>query len=334
MNEIVFLENPDLTNPDMLLEAIPGAEGHSEIMYSEDEQGDLKSFMEEYEEMTVKEVKEDLSEGIDEMQKDFDRHHELVQKNFDEVQEELDNEFDDIIDRVGEKAKLKDIIPGTDIRFDSGEEEKDDSQKTYEADRYLPDFQRYISSLYPSEIPKHDGKSMLGCEKAISWLQRLSNEISTNVRNDPDGILDVPSLSKVQDSILADIFVLKEHMKTLKKSLPDNMSKMASDNVITKVASTPSNMVICISPFLRAITGIIINSTVSAGKPFDEVYDYLIEKYEITEREQLEILQLLMDMGQPIFKDRGEMPGSKESKKTKDAEESLRGIDFIDNYFV
>lgn len=333
MNEIVFLENPDLYNHEPAPEDIPGHQDASEIMYSEDT-GDLKSFMEKYEEMSIKDVKEDLSDGIDEMQSDFDKHHELVQKNFDDVQDELNKEFDDIIDRVGEKAKLKDIVPGTDIRLDSKEDEKDDSKKTYEEDRFLPDFQRYVSSLYPSEIPKHDGKSMLGCEKAISWLQRLSNEISTNVRNDPDGILDVPSLSKVQDSILADIFVLKEHMKTLKKSLPENMSKMASDNVINKVASVPNNMVICISPFMRAITGIIINSTVSAGKPFDEVYDYLVEKYEITEREQLEILQILMDMGQPIFKDRGEMPGSKENKKTKDAEESLRGIDFIDNYFV
>jgi len=40
-----------------------------------------------------------------------------------------------------------------------------------------------------------------------------------------------------------------------------------------------------------------------------------------------------MDMGQPIFKDRGTMPGSKESKETEEAESNLKGVDFITNYF-
>ena len=44
-----------------------------------------------------------------------------------------------------------------------------------------------------------------------------------------------------------------------------------------------------------------------------------------------------MDMGQPIFKDRGSLPISKNHKNKKDLdkkEEDLSGIDFITNYFV
>ena len=83
------------------------------------------------------------------------------------------------------------------------------------------------------------------------------------------------------------------------------------------------------TPFERAISGILINSVVSAGHPFEDVYDFLKEKYSLTDREELAILQLVMDHGMPIFKDRGTI--GKTPEKGKETES--HGIDFIKNYF-
>ena len=92
-------------------------------------------------------------------------------------------------------------------------------------------------------------------------------------------------------------------------------------------------MYVCITPFQRAISGILVNSVVSAGKPFEDVYSYLVEKYNISPREELELAQILMDMGYPLFKDRGDIVGEDESKSVKDKAEELSGVDFITQYF-
>ena len=62
----------------------------------------------------------------------------------------------------------------------------------------------------------------------------------------------------------------------------------------------------------------------------------MVGKYDITAREELAILQVLMDMGQPVFKDRGSLPIPEEAKdksRLEALEEDLSGVDFITNYF-
>lgn len=300
----------------------------------------IEDFFKNYKDMTLGDLKEGLNYDLDEIQDDMGPEYKSVNKKIDKAQKDLNKEFDRILDSVGDDTKISDLLPGSEaLMSDFEDEDSEEEEKTYDEHRHLPDFFRFVNFQYPDKTPKHDGKSLLGCERAIAWLQRLSNEISTNIRNDVDGVLNdnLDALSQIQESILTDIIVLKDHMKKLKSMLPEKAKtrkKAESEEMLAKFAATPNNMVITITPFIRAITGIIINSTVSAGKPFEDVYDYLVEKYEITEREQLEILQVLMDMGQPIFKDRGVMPGSKESKNTKNFEESLKGVDFITNYFA
>ena len=73
----------------------------------------------------------------------------------------------------------------------------------------------------------------------------------------------------------------------------------------------------------------------SAGHPFEDVYDYLNNKYAFSERDELSIMQLVMDSGHHIFKDRGSI-GAKFDNKNLDSggNIALHGIDFIKNYFA
>ena len=101
-----------------------------------------------------------------------------------------------------------------------------------------------------------------------------------------------------------------------------------NEKELKKIAAHPK-LQLFVTPFERAISGIIINSVISGGKPLEEVYEFLKEKYSLTDREELAVMQIIMDSGFPIFKDRGTFS----SKKDKDSS-SKHGIEFIKNYFA
>lgn len=300
-------------------------------------ESDMVSVLEKDLNKNIKEFAEDLNDDLDSVQRES-------MKFIDEEQEEISDYMDSIVKQHG-NIKLKDLIPGSDLPLPDPEEEAAVVETNYRDHGDLTHFMKYILEEYPNNIPKHDGKSILGCVKAQSFLERLSNEIQSNIKNDVDDKLSphLSKLDKVNQQIFVDILKLKSHINylrnTLKDENKDSMGKAARsrDEDLVKVAGTPNNLVICVSPFIRAITGILINSVVSAGKPFEEVYDYLKQKYQIAPREELEILQVLMDQGQPIFKDRGSMPIPNFVDGKKDLEEKetkLSGIDFISSYFA
>lgn len=94
---------------------------------------------------------------------------------------------------------------------------------------------------------------------------------------------------------------------------------------LTKEAGT-ARLQLVMTPFERAITGMIVNSFVSQGKNPEETYATLKKKYSFTDRDELSIQQILMDMGYPMLKDRGHIG---------DAHEELsqgKGIEFSTQY--
>ena len=75
----------------------------------------------------------------------------------------------------------------------------------------------------------------------------------------------------------------------------------------------------------------MINAHVSGGHPIEDVYGFLAKKYSIDDREELAIMQLCMDSGFHMFKDRGTYaPFDADSDK----KEGKAGVDFLRNYFA
>jgi len=190
-------------------------------------------------------------------------------------------------------------------------------------DRDPSHFMEYIKTAYPDGIPAHDGSSTLGCERAILFLTHRNKEISEALRSDKNDALDLPTLEGIRVNMIRDMVTLKEHIKKLNK----RHKKGGTGSVSIKKEAGTAQIQLIMTPWERAITGMIINSVVSAGKPFEDVYEFLKKKYKFTDREELAILQILMDMGQPIFKDRGSIG---ESDNDGDGE----GVDFMKNYFA
>lgn len=250
-------------------------------------------------------------------------------------------------------VETRETIPGSprfvdDLDDMPKEPEEPPTKKTWLGDRAVDDFTDYIKDSYPAKIPKHDGKSIVGAERAVKWLTNLGKEISEAVRKDESSVLDDALLEELRVKIMKDILLLKEHIKKLDKTFKNSLKKKAGldddimkyaeeielaynyevNDEIKKTAAHPK-INLYVSPFERAVSGIVINSVVSGGKPLEEVYDFLKEKYKLTDREELAIMQVIMDSGYPIFKDRGTFS----SKKNKESGKG-HGIEFIKNYFA
>jgi hypothetical protein len=78
-------------------------------------------------------------------------------------------------------------------------------------------------------------------------------------------------------------------------------------------------------PFLHAITRLLINSHVSAGRDMEKVYASLKSKYDFTAREELSIQELLLQKGMHMFKDLGRIGEEQDPS-------SGTGIDFGTTY--
>jgi hypothetical protein len=274
--------------------------------------------------------------------------------SFEEEVEDLSGEIGQGIDELG--AELPGIpepempdgaryLPGSsEPIFDDAddEEEEEEVETNWASDRDTTKFMNYLRDGY-SSIPQHNGNSISGCERALAYLNKLNREISEAVRKDENNALD-QDLDEVEDfrvKILQGMVALKNRVGELKKKFKEEGSQkrraddetmrmvkesLESRDNLTKEAKSGKFEVV-ITPFERAITGILVNSVVSAGHPFEEVYDYLKKKFSLTAREELAVLQIVMDMGFPIFKDRGTIGDS------GDGNQEGHGVDFVKNYF-
>lgn len=246
-------------------------------------------------------------------------------------------------------------IPGSDYVIDeardqeSNKPKKIERTKTWQEDRSVDNFMDYLKDAYPNKIPKHDGTTVLGCKRAIKYIEKVLKEVSEAIRKDDDNKLDVPILESTRISMMKDIIVLRDHMskleKKIKEQLKGKISKAsletdlvkyaeeieevfhAQQSELTKTAFHPK-IHLTVTAFERAVSGIIINSVIAGGKPIEEVFEYLREKYDLDSREELAIMQIIMDSGFPIFKDRGTLSEDPERKM-----DNSRGIEFIKQYF-
>ena len=306
------------------------------VDYAEDdaEEGIIAEIFSEEEFEEPSEFKHDmtLKEVLDQMNEDGEGFKDLSQE-LEEVGEELEELAEENPD-----VTIGDMIPGTSLSASELDDEKEEVETDYANDKDLSKFMEYINGQYPSGIPAHDGRTTVGCERAISYLERLNSDISRAIKDDVDGVLDLMELESVRTNIMHDVIKLKQHLGNLKKKLKEvnagnseiplwknTQGELVDPLKIEKSASVPNNMVIAITPFERAITGMMINSHVSAGRPMADTFEALKKKYDISDREELSIMQICMDNGFPIFKDRGTIGAGDE--------EGL-ALDFIKNYFA
>ena len=161
-------------------------------------------------------------------------------------------------------------------------------------------------------------------ERGLAQLKKLDHYVSQALREDYDSYLDLKSIDNVRNTIEKNIDDTEyamdgmTHMKRERKKMRRRRGEDEGVDLV-KEAQTPhfNGMQIHISAFERAIVGALMNGRASGGRDIEELYTEAKSRYNINDREELAIFQILTDMGLPTFKDRLRIGKSSDPTRTE-----------------
>jgi hypothetical protein len=192
-------------------------------------------------------------------------------------------------------------------------EAKPETPKSWLETKKTEQFVQFLDEQM-AKIPtiQHAQGNLSKMENSMARWKKLNNFCSEAMRNDFDGLLDFEDIDKKRQQIEYNMDTLQDaidslhHMKKTRRNQRRRRADDDQDGTMTKEATAPhfSGFQMVITPFQRAIVGAMINGKVSGGRNIDEMWKAAKEKYKMDDREELEILQILADMGYPEFKDR------------------------------
>lgn len=162
------------------------------------------------------------------------------------------------------------------------------------------------------DVPKHSGYDSAGIERAVSYLERLDNEISKAMRLDLEGELDADQIEKVRATIDNGIERLHDRLDKVKTSKKKSRKKKADlESGIIKEGQKITGVqgvFVTVDLLTSRIARVCINGMVSAGHDIEDMFARQVKKYALNTREQAQVMQLLSDMGYPLRQDRGYLP--------------------------
>jgi ElaB/YqjD/DUF883 family membrane-anchored ribosome-binding protein len=170
----------------------------------------------------------------------------------------------------------------------------------------LESFLQWVQSRF-NNLPTHSGESV-GVERTISYLKRINNEISKAISSDYDGKISVEHLEKARNEIHSAIDRLEDYLEEKKEKLGKKSKAMSDDGDMVKEAQKSTHVggiIITVPLHISAIARACINSMISAGKDIERTASYFITKYNLNDRDQMELFQLLNDMGYMFVRPRG-----------------------------
>lgn len=211
------------------------------------------------------------------------------------------------------------------VEEEVSKEEDDDEEKEDENDAKTKKDDKWNWSAHGAEgfiswvkerlenVPKHSGMDTAGLERAVSYLDKLDNEISKAMRLDLDGELDANKIEEVRAKIDDGISRLNDRLEKIKSSKKKNRRKKSAelDSVIVKEAQKITGVqgvYVTVPLLISAIGRICVNSVVSGGHELKDVFTKLSKKFNLTAREKFEVTQFLDAMGYSLNYDRGYLP--------------------------
>jgi len=164
-------------------------------------------------------------------------------------------------------------------------------------------------------------------ENAAARWKKLNNYCSEAMRGDFGGVLDSADIDKKRQQVEYNMDALDDAIDGLHRMKQTRRQQRRQhrrsdenfDDTMVREATAPhfNGFQMVVTPFQRAIAGALINGKVSGGRNLEELWTDAKAKYKMDEREELEVLQILADMGYPEFKDRLRL-GDDENPSRKD----------------
>ncbi|MFA5048462.1 MAG: hypothetical protein WC516_05575 [Patescibacteria group bacterium] len=234
-------------------------------------------------------------------------------------------------DELEKEAAIPVIVSPTPLQLPldmgqpKGKEEESTDWRTSKHPKHFVIFLLNEIGRLPKPNSARGSKSML--EKALGQYKQLDSYISQALRSDYDDEVDVQKVDeirKIVDSYKDEVQDALDGINMMTKQRHHMRRRRAEDEgeegKLVKEATTPQfkGIQVQMSAFERAVVGAIINGAVSGGRNIEELYKEVKEKYDLTNREELAILQIMADFGYPIFKDRLMMGSKNEDSTRKD----------------
>lgn len=235
------------------------------------------------------------------------------------------------------------MLPGSNTIV---EQKAEDAPKEtdWENDGDHSKFKSYFESKFHN-VPRHSGQTIPGCERACSYCKDLLRELSKAMRSDLGGKIEEGWADQVYKKLNDHVEQLENAIDKLRANTSTKNKVFASPQVnllvegkcdrcdgdvptwhdvendrvvclkcnavvgsegLEKVANTP-HLNVYISPFERAIVGMLINGACAGGKNIEELWDKMDKKYKFSDREHLSIRQILADYGYPLILDRAKI---------------------------
>lgn len=207
------------------------------------------------------------------------------------------------------------MVPGGDIQDDVPDEnelsvsEDEDKVEVAELDNWdwksrgLSKFLPWLKDMM-DHPPSHSGVDSVGLERCIAYFEQLNRIISTAVRTDIKNELNIHSVEKAREEIHKAIVRLNERLTRINGNKYNKGKKKKADDEsedgFVKEAQKAGKFLVTVSLLESHIARVCINATVSAGKDMNDTFKKLADKYKLTDREKISVIQLLSDMSFPI----------------------------------
>lgn len=196
---------------------------------------------------------------------------------------------------------------------DDPKKSKKDSKWDWES-RGATGFIAWIKERF-DDVPQHTGMDTAGLERAVSYLEKLDNEISRAMRLDLDGELDANQIEKVRSMIDGGVTRLHDRLDKIKQHKKNSRKKKttssyAEDSIIKEAQKITGvqGVFVTVDLLTSLIARVCVNGMVSAGHDIEDLFERQAKYYNLNTREKAQVIQLLDDMGYAMRRDRGFMP--------------------------
>jgi hypothetical protein len=198
-------------------------------------------------------------------------------------------------------------VSGDELEVGSKEEEKEkEKDKSKAADQ--PKDLNWVKD-YLDNIPKHKGET-IGLERAKSYLARGNNLLSKLLQDDFDGKIDIAKAEEARIEIENGVDRLEKELYKRKKKADKSSVELKKEG--QKVAAV-GGIIVTVPILISRIARVCINGSISGGKDIEDLFHRQSKKWNLTEREKAEVVQLIQDMGYPVPRlDRGFQVDDKE----------------------
>jgi len=222
----------------------------------------------------------------------------------------------------GAPVGTKDPEPELEVVEETSTKEDENEAKGDKKPKTTAEFKAWAKQKLDG-VPKHSGYDSAGLERAVAYLEKLSKDISRLMRDDLDGQLDANMVEDVCAKVDDGIARLQDRLSKVEKTKKSRRKKKSEEEmneILISVGEEPVSEgmikeaqkiwgvtgVTVVAPiFISRLARTLINGMVSGGHSIEDGFARLSKKWKLTDREQMELVELLESMGYATRRDRG-----------------------------